>query len=285
MNNKLIPIVLTLVVGIILAGSVLMPVLNDAQTTLGNPATINNTIKTDSPEYTIWDGSDIEFEYSTSTTEYTINGVTYSYAADTQRILIASNDFACRNGGTLASPVIVSQYVTLDSQLTKPFTFTVADKEYTLELDGNTYTGNVDWLVYACDEGNANLGQVPQNTTIYTSNSNGMIVLGNIYTTGDNDTFYSYYDGDLTVNSAYADSSSIDITKTLADGYTDIYQTAITVNVGDESFTPFFILIPKTVEGHAAAGATYSLVGAIPVMVIVALLMAAVGAIALRRND
>ena len=47
MNNKLIPIVITLVVGIILAGSVLMPVLSDAQKNAGASVT-----KTNSEPYT-----------------------------------------------------------------------------------------------------------------------------------------------------------------------------------------------------------------------------------------
>ena len=56
MNNKLIPLVLTLVVGIILAGSVLMPVLNDVtktEQTFVNNGVFNYGIFTPEDTYTL----------------------------------------------------------------------------------------------------------------------------------------------------------------------------------------------------------------------------------------
>ena len=56
------------------------------------------------------------------------------------------------------------------------------------------------------------------------------------------------------------------------------------ISVDDETFTPYVWAVEKTIMGHESAGAAYSLLGAIPIMVIVALLVVAVGVVA-RRND
>lgn len=290
MKTNVLTLIITLVVGVILAGSLLGPVVGDAQTTLGTPANVENSAPVGTNyDYTIWDGSDITFAYTGTDAggTYTINGEQFTLLSSNQRIIIASNDFATRSGGNETAFILNSQYIGVTTQFSNvDFTYTITDKQYTLELGGSTYTGSVDWLVYAAPDGNSGLIQCGNpNEPFYTSNTNNIIVLGNIYTTGENDTFYSYYNGDLSVNETYADESSITINKTVADGYTDIYNTTVAVNIGDETFTPYFILIPNNVSGHEAAGATYTLVGVIPIMVIVAILMIAVGAIAYRRAD
>ena len=290
-SKNLLTLAITLTVGIILAGSLLMPVISDAQLTAGSATTLTNEkYATENYKYTIWDGSDIVLAYTPSPDintpgVYTVDGEQVTLLGISQRIIIASNDFASRAGGTAVS-VLNSQFVDSAVQLgNTAFTFTIEDKAYTLELGSNTYTGTVDWLVYATDDGSANLIQVKDvSSPFYTSYKDKIVVLGNIYTTGDNDTFYSYFNGDLTVNSAYADNSSVDLTKTRIDGYTDIYDTTITVNVGDESFTPYFILAPETVNGHEA-DATFSLLGVLPILVIIGLLVAAMGAIYSKRDD
>lgn len=266
-----------------------MPVIKDAQTDIGPTATVTNEkIAGANYNYAIWGGENITFEYeSTETTAtYTINGEAFNLLSSEQRIILASNDFAARSGGNDTVYVLNSQYVASTTQFNNTdFTFEIVDKQYTLTVGADTYTGTVDWLVYAADDGDANLIQLKSPTSpFYTSNANDIIVLGNIYTTGENDTFYSYYKGQLTVNEAYADESNITITKTDVSGYTDIYATTVSLNIDDESFTPFFILAPENVSGHEASGAAYSLIGVLPVLVIVALLVVAIGVVA-RRND
>lgn len=274
--KNMLGILMGLVIGVILIGSLLAPTIEGIQQTAGDDATLNNQIKLDSPKYEIWDGADITLAYDNTSGTYSVDGVSQSWGADTQRIIIASNDFAARNGGALPNYQLQTQYVTLTSQLVnQSFEFEVVNKEYSLTLGSNEYTGKVDWLVYAKNDGSSNLGQLTQTGTtgFFTSIHDDVIVLGNIYTTGENDTFYSYYKGELTVNETYADVSSVDIGKTLKDGYTDIYDTTITVKVGDETFTPYYILAPITVEGHETSGAAYSMYGAIIILALATLLI------------
>lgn len=278
--------IVALVGAIILVGFV--PVIGATQENVGEPAeVINEKYAGVNYLYSIWDGSDMTFNYTSTddSATYTINGETFTLGSSEQRIIIASNDFACRSGGNQVINVLNSQYVSVTTQFNNTdFSFVIVDKEYTLTLGSNEYTGTVDWLVYANDNGTSGLVQIKNYTSpFYTSNTNDIIVLGNIYTTGDNDTFYSYYDGKLTVNETYADESSVSITKTLVDGYTDIYNTTITVTVGDETFNPFFILAPEKVSGHSATGAMYDVYGLIPLIVAVGLLMFVITAILIRR--
>lgn len=286
--KHLTTVIVSAILGVILLVTVVAPIVSDGQTTTGDPATVTNVMNTTTPKYTIWDGSDITIEYDATDKTYSVNGVANSFASTTQRILVASNDFACRNGGSADNPQILTQYVNLTSQIAhSSFTFEVVNKEYTFTVsDVDPYTGTLDWMVYAEDTGTANLGQVNQNAgPWYTSNNDKLIVLGNIYTTGENDTFYSYYDGELTVNDEYADVSNVEVSKTLAEGYTDIYETTITVNVGEESFTPYFILTPITVTGHEASGAVYSMLGVIPIVIAIGIVLGVVGMAVVNRYE
>lgn len=287
---KVISLVVGLTIGVLLMVGLVAPVVADGQITAGNAAEFTNERPAGANyNYQIWDGSDITFAFTSTDTggTYTINGEPFALQSSEQRIILASNDFAARSGGNETVFVLNTQYVGSDTQFSNAdFTYTITDRQYELVLGGSTYTGTVDWLVYAATEGNAGLIQCRDiNSPFYTSENNKIIVLGNIYTTGENDTFYSYYDGDLTVNPAYADDSSVSIDKTLVEGYTDIYNTRVSVTVGDESFTPYFILIPETVTGHEAGGANYALLKAIPIVAFIALIAFAAFAVRGRMDD
>ena len=281
MNNKLIPVVLTLVVGIILAGSVLVPVLNDAKEDLGNPATLTNTSNNKVP-LKYWEGEEIVYAFDNTNKVFTRDGENVTWYSN--QLIFTTSDFS------LWSRAATNDYKLAilgdTSDVHNSFTVTIsADGSCTI-LRGSTtvYEGVLTWAVYQDPDGTANLVE-HQGGSYLTGVKDNLIILGNLYTTGENDTYYSYYNGVLTVGEEYADNSSVSITSTLKEGYTDIYTNDVSVIIGEESFTPYYIVIPATVSGHEAAGAAYSLLGAIPVIVIVALLVAAIGMIAVRRND
>lgn len=283
MDNKLVGLILAITVGIIMAGALLVPFVQDAQRTVGDEVTVSNTLQTETPTYNIWSGEDIEFTFVYTTGVYTVDGTEYDYNTTVRHILLASNDFTYRNGGD-EEAMILTQYIGDTEQVSnQDFTFTVSDGEYTLVRGTDTLTGTVDWLVYAVEDGTSNLGALPTGGSFVTGYDDDFVVLGSIYTTGDNDTFYSYYDGDLTVNSTYESESSVSVSKTLKDGYADIYDTTVTVTIGDETFTPYYILVPISVDGHET-GSAYSILGVVPVIVILALMMMMVPYIS-KRDD
>lgn len=290
MKTNILTLAITLTLGIILAGSLLVPVIEDTQTNIGPEVTLNNTVRNPNLNYNMWDGSDITISFTVSGTTgtYSINGEaqTTILTSNAQRIVFASNDVCARVGGSSAPGTLNVQHIGDTSGNTYSFTYVIENGEYTFtQLNHDPITGKVDWLIYAADEGDYNAGTISTPTSpFYTTDADKLVILGNVYTTGDNDTFYAYYDGELTVNEDYADNSSVTINKTIADGYTDIYDTTVTVNVGDESFTPYFILAPKTVTGHEVSDVD-ALLGAIPVLVIIGLVLAGVGAIFVKNRD
>lgn len=272
--------VIELLIGFLI-GSLLLasfvPMIVSEQTNIGPVVELEQDYNATAfnPEYNIWDGEDVVIGSDGSTLTVDGDAVTLSH---TQRMIIASDVFACRTGGTSDNISLNYQYLGGNSGYGGAFNLTVSDGDYTLTYGSNqTKTGTLGWLVYVVpDEGNAQLVQPTSVNSFITSTSSDIIVLGSAYTSGDNDTFYSYYKGDLTVNPEFEDTSSIAINKTLKDGYTDIYDTNVVVTVGDETFTPWFILTPKMVEGHLASGPMYSIFGLLPLIAGVGLLMGAV---------
>lgn len=277
-TSRIITVLITALVGaIVLAGFI--PAINETQINSGEEVVLNNTMRTPELSYSLWDGSDIELKFvvSGSTGTYSVNGVEQTEILDSvsQRIAIASNYVCSRVGGSSAPATFNTQVLGWTAGYTISFTLAVVDGVCTFtQLNNDPVTVDLEWLVYADENGTMNIGTLSSPTTpFYTSLTDKLIILGNVYTTGDNDTFYSYYDGILTVNDEYADNSSVDISRTLADGYADIYETTVIVNVGDESFTPYFILAPKTVNGHESGGAMFSIMGLLPLIVGVGLLL------------
>lgn len=291
-SKSIIEIVVAVVIGIIMIGP-LVSVIGDAQVTNGDEITLSND---HGPYlYSAWAGEDIVIAYdgtalTSDNSGYTIDGdptdLTFSRNPN---IVVASNDFAIRTGGTQsqgARLVIVYLGEIETSSSIRTFSISVSDGEYSLTVgDSEVLTGTIDWMVMADTDGDIGISQMTDYTNFYTTNTENLIVLGSIYVTGENDTFYSYYEGTLTVNEEYISTSSVEIAKSLADGYTDIYDTSVTITVGDETFHPFYVLAPIQVNGHAASGPMYDLLGVIPLLVTIGLIMGIVGAVFVRRFE
>lgn len=295
MDNKygLIGVVLTVLIGVILIGSVMAPSITAIQKTAGDEVTVTNSTITDNFNYKKWTGEETIISYTggnlSTTGEYTINGESSGLTfSSVQRIVLASDEFSIRTGGSSSTgPILLIQTIYANNNIQgTAFTFTVStDGTYTLTYASNEYTGTITWMVYATADGTLNLGQMPLNSeSFYTSPRNDIIILGSVYITGENDTFYSYYNGDLTVAPDYADVSSIDISTSPAEGYIDIYDTTVTLTIGDESFTPYYILAPIDVTGLEEGGAAYTLYGIIIVLFIIVLFVASVR-LFLREKD
>lgn len=281
-------IVAGLVIAVVLLASVLVPIISTAMITIGEEASFDNTVR-ETYTYNVWDGEDVTFVFTKDNTAntYTVNGDSVTLTA-AQNILIASNFFSMRTGGQATNPGINYQYQGLTAGAEATLTYAISNGAYTLTIGETVFTGDLEWMVYAVADGETGTSDLGQLTTpssrFYTSDAQNIVVLGNIYTTGDNDTYYAYYNGDLTVNEEYASMSSVDISKTVKDGYTNIYNTSVTVQIGEESFTPYFILAPITVNGNEASGAMYDLLGIIPLLVTVGILMGIVTAVFVRRE-
>jgi hypothetical protein len=52
-----------------------------------------------------------------------------------------------------------------------------------------------------------------------------------------------------------------------------------------ETFTPYRILVPYEISGHATSGSMYDMLGVIPLLVTIGLILGVVGVIASRRLE
>lgn len=298
MKTNVLTLAITLTLGIILAGSVLIPVLNDAQKEIGPEVTYNNSL-TSTNQYRYDYVDSVELTATASETQginydYVINGQTITPIND-YMLAILSDGFSLQigSGGQFAYSRPSDPYAatTNPAPATYPtVTLTMANGEWLLkggetELNSGTYS----WLVTYVENGK----YVAHNSSVVNAychgNSEDFIVYGSNYTSGDLDTFYAYGKGTMSWGVSEYDAE-LNWTATLVDGTTDIYKVTtcdITVSDGEnsETFTPYRCLYIYEVTGHAASGAAYSLLGALPIMVIIGLVLAATAAIMVKRDD
>lgn len=291
MNNKLIPIVITLVVGVILAGSLLIPIVNDATTaektyinegiSYATPDEDNHVIvvSTDGNTFTITtDGETCETPdmslYGSATLVYCedVSLRLYSTGAITGDGKNAAGVTSGYNLGTVA-----------------------ADNPITITVNGttNVTSGSLtfaDARAYISTEGDYVLSKNP----LVNESSSVMIIggvsvgggLGAVNITG----IGTVHDFTAKVVRGNGEITDIDVNTTVVDNnlvkvesivLTDTYASQ------DYEFTYTYFLAPEkityTPSSYVGAGGA-ALLGAIPIMVIVALLVVAVGAVA-RRDE
>ena len=300
MNTKLIPIVLTLVVGIILAGSVLVPVLNDygdkekTLTNLGMPFAktddANHTITVDSDGITV-DGIDIDLSlFPGNFPNYSIVYSEHGFIRwDKTNVMYSAN----KEEGSSA---VIAQF----DCATNTVTIAINGTDATISSsDATVVTRQIsDVICYIAPEGDYRLSLNPYVTedseliaggiTVFTNPLvncyivwNGTIeeITAQILAVGGG---YTATLGDVAVNTTaiHTDLSKIDsvtLDVTLSKDSTDSNVVA--------SYTYF--VVPATIEytnPNYVGDTNSTLLATIPIMVIIALLMVAVGVVA-RRND
>lgn len=308
MNTKLIPLIMTLVVGIILAGSLLIPVLSDAQKTIGPEVTVTNDSAIVLRE--IEDGDVLKCVRTktgaTSWTDvWTLNddvisslsggSLAWNVGIMSDAIYMQINSSGNSAAGTYydmtrSTPAATYYGISSSAEIgdVGVTSFSFANGAATVTYNENTtlevpYT----WGYIVCPYEDGEYCAAVSGGVGAVKDPNQVALCG-AYTSGDLDTMYYYKDGQTYVsNTAY--TMTANITTAVHSGTTDIYDATVSVDMTDgddtESFTPYRILVPYEVTGHAASGASYSLLGAIPIIVIVALIVAAIGMVAVRRND
>lgn len=305
MKTNILTLVITLTLGVILAGSLLMPVISNAQDNLGDPITLTN----DSPIVLreAHEGDVLKVVRSvsndTTTDTWTLNGdvcLGPTGSADTWNVGVMSDGIylsinSPSNGaigawlnipdnGNLTNLSGVSNGVAQSYQIT--FNADTMVLENVTATPITIATCPYSWAYVLCPYGEGEYCAAMPNGAGLVKDPN-QIILSGLYYTGELDTTYCYNSVAFVGKTDY--SMTANITTALHEGTSDIYDANVTVTITDgtdsETFTPYRILVPYEVSGHATAGAAYSLLGAIPVMVIIGLVLAATTAIMVKRDD
>ena len=303
MKTNILGLVVTLVVGIILAGSLLMPVLDDATTTertftnvgryyvsteIDGETTITMNYDIDGTTRQ-WYIDDVLLEYEPTTTGPEYAQITTVAGADN---MVFRTDGRARGlvnstGGADYSITVTNESITYGTTVSNAPLFVASTQPTDYVLYNNTGAPCLikgDSVLIACGYTGVTVANAiddtPAVTTNLTISFSGSVKDGFEITTYDRD--YTFTVDNVVVNA------------TAHEGYVDLYDfTSVEFDVISENdvathCTYSVLAVPAEVTAELSEHLTpgqIALMGAIPVMVIVALLMAAVGAIALRRAD
>jgi len=296
MKTNILTLVITMVVGVILAGSLLAPIVTDAQH--AQDVTYTNTASSYGKiyEFDETDENDtvIISVCKTGERSISINGTTYNVNA--WQPVIVSDGFSIRyystamTLSTLNGPQTIIDATITISQGVATFT----NVHNSSETEVTIASVPVSWAFVYTPDGDYSGILTEQTATVYTHKNE--IYTGNwINTTSE---YFSGKAGDDFVTITNGNGSR---TATLNWGgeylNNGVYKLTIGPNSDDYSFVvdnagedytvhPFMIVVPKEVVGTPdSQKGINSLYGSIVVIALAAILMSGVGAIALRRND
>lgn len=309
MGIKLVNAIITITVAVICIAAMLVPVVGDVQKTAGDQVTLTNDSSLMLKE--VESGDVLKLVRTvTSVATPTYSDVWYlndepitGVSGSAWNVGIVSDGIYMQILGRtnssaawwlpMGSTNMIANYWTASSvtedngSVTSTVTF--GDDSLTV-LSGNTNSSasyDYTWAYVVCPQADGEYCCAISGGTGIVESASDVILCG-AYTSGELDTMYYYKDGTSYVsNTDYTMTPSI--TTSLHSGTTDIYDATVSVSMTDgtdtESFTPYRIIVPYEVTGHATSGGYYSLLGAIPVMVIVGLLVTTIGMMVIRRND
>lgn len=282
-DKNLLTLVITLTVGIILSGSMLLPVVNDAADDMRGYAVYQNP-DTIAPYTEINAGDHIHW----TPTEITVNDVvidggrTEENWLKAETLLGASNQvFMCKSDNTTQS---VTDLIYADITIHEDLTATVVIENTRTEGPTTFNIAAMGWGFVASNAGDwCQVRYDSTNRVVYFNNTD------QIYTSGPAGGLIAskgttaYFKG-----AAYENGITINGTSEVANG---VYSMTFGLTSMDYSFegAPVddirVIVVPAKVESTITPNAGANLIEVIPILVIVALLMTAVGAIAYRRAD
>lgn len=280
---------LGLAIAIIVIASVLIPVLNDAERGY-------KTEKFDNPagNYAekITAGS-IEFSIADSTLK--LNGNDWTSTGKIP-MFVADNFLIQMNGSNNQSNITYYAGSAVRVDNAKSINMTYANKTINLtyvDSSDNEVSVNIDskWA-YAVTNGESGsyiaYNLYATSKTVYYSSVGDFAASGYAMNGDVAQSIYSIGNGVATINGVAADLNINGFTE--VDGYNQLYTGAISYNKGlgivdgDNTVYPWFVVMPAQVDGYVEPSQGYTaLLAAIPVMVIVALLVAAVSIIAKRE--
>lgn len=271
--SKIVTGVILLLVGVILVSALVLPTISNVQKISGDAIEYENeSIR----GYDLKAISD-DLEITVTQTSVTINGVVWANNSQSAWYVVTDSWYVWY-GSTAQSMIFVNENNTKNIN---GGSITLSGGEYAVNLtyDNGTIsiTGAYSWVFVPAEDGE--YVTVEGSSTRYVNDLNDYVMSG-YYSTGENDTYYSYFNG-VAKAGEYEASVSGDLS--LVDGTTDIYSCpGVVFHVGEEEFNPFLCLVKATVSGHATSGTAYTLFGLIPLLLIVSLVLVPVGLIAMR---
>lgn len=290
-KTNLLTLAITLTVGIILVGSILMPIVNDAQTQI-------STEQLNSTERYIMAGSNDDVVMVATADGWEINGEIVTLPTPYFAVAFGEKG-VIRFGSTTAS------VHTESARIGNIVKFEYSEGTLTMTKNNDT-TQTEEWsyLFYPSNKGDYGMFErlpglseslnVDKNQTAYyianTAWNNSIefwgvweVVNGDVTDTLIPFCYATTYNGTINVDS----DAVVEINYTPSeDGLSNVYQYGSVTSNGTTYANQSFIVAPLTYHIHSQAdNAALQLIGVLPILIIVSLILAATGTIFVRRND
>lgn len=300
-NKNILNIAIVLTIGVILTGALLGPVISDATKTT---ETLDNSGYFHMEKYTAEDELTMVWD-PTTPKQLTVNDVAYRPAVPINQFInlaIGDNWYVryADGGANTFMQISTGTFTTIEAtqNSTSPITIECSNGTATITHDTNVRTATYT-EIYAISGDSGEYVMKNSNEPVYMAGNTEFTALGItglgtgravLKITGDVDNGANVEV--IASEPTGATTTNIVVNATPLTNYVGYSLSTITFDIVSDGVeypaTYSYFIVPASVtlelSEHLTPG-QISLMGAIPVMVIVALLMAAVGAIALRRGD
>lgn len=296
-GNRIVAGIVGLAVCVILVGSLLVPVISEAQD--DQEIVYNNIFGSGNFSMIVdddLDSVDMVIIWDTATKVLTVDGTAISIGAYANTIFVSDHGSVrfSRESGT--SYMVIEGQNGVDVPLTGPVTVTIASGIITVTCGVDSYTITpIEWLFVPDNAGNYKNYQNNQPTKTFYVNSIDDIYF--CYKRPDPSIgLYSGHGGSCTFWDM-ADDPSYDMTYTIerVQGYTDLYEFvpssyAVSTEAGTNpdlpSFSPSWLMVPVEITAHTDVNSSIiGLLGAIPVVIIAAIIIYVVRPVLMGRDD
>lgn len=254
-----------LLVGIIIVMVVLIPITSDLQKSVGDEITYNNDLESTNRYGIVKDG-----EYTYNSEGWYFNGEKISDMVNAPLIESDKIYVGGYSGTTLFTFAVYSATSASYRSSSTPLTMIISGNTCTISTTSEVlYSGEFDWMYVKSADGPYCFKQ--GSADAYANSINDFVYCG-IYTTGENNTYYYAIDGQA--HSTQYENAELNNGLVLVDGTTDIYKGHNTITIDGETFTPFWWLVKEEINGHEASGTNYTILGVIPVFVLLGIVLA-----------
>jgi len=295
-GNRILAGIVGLAVCVILVGSLLVPIISEAQD--DQEVVYNNILAQSNYSRIVNDDLDdvnMVIVWDTATQVLTVDGSAITVSMYNNTMFVSDQGSVRFNKADGTSAMHIGGMTTVT--LTGPVTATIASGVITVTCGVDSYTITpIEWLFVP--DGDGNYKNFQNNDPIKKFYVNG---IDDIYFCGVISTqsigLFSGHGGSCTLWDV-ADDPSYDMTYTIerVQGYTDLYEFtpssyAVSTEAGTNTdltpFAPYWLMVPIEITAHTDVNSSIiGLLGALPVVVIAAILIYAVRPVLLRgRND
>lgn len=295
-GNRIVAGIVGLAVCVILVGSLLVPVISEAQD--DQEVVYNNILSQGNYSKIIDDDLDdvnMVIEWDPATQVLTVDGSAITVTTYGNTLFVSDQ------GSVRFTKVSETSYMyiggSFEVELTGPVTATIASGVITVVCGEGSYTITpIEWLFIPDEEGNyKSYHYSSPEETIYVNSIDDIYFCGSIGSQSIG--LFSGHGGSCTLWDV-ADDPSYDMTYTIerVQGYTDLYEFVLSsyavsteagTNLNGTPFTPYYLMVPVEITAHTYVHSSIiGLLGAIPVVVIAAILIYAVRPVLQKgRND